>query len=90
MTGERPDSTNIRDGGTPSSRRTRCSFCGRHSDVAIDMVEGPSDVYICGDCVEIAYGIVLQQRARRRVFPPGHPAHGNPGGEPPPPTSSFH
>ncbi len=40
------------------------------------MVEGPNDVYICGDCVEIAYGIVLQQRARRRIWPdPNHPAH---------------
>ena len=60
----------------PGERRTHCSFCGRSSDVAGPMVEGPSDVYICGDCVEIAYGIVLQQRARRRIWPnPDHPAH---------------
>ena len=28
--------------------------------VAGAMVEGPGDVYICADCVDIAYGIVLQ------------------------------
>ena len=53
----------------PSGRRTTCSFCGRGSDVAGAMVEGPGDVYICGDCVEIAYGIILQQRARHRIWP---------------------
>ena len=76
MSDKRPEPTNIRSGGTPSPRRTRCSFCGRDSDETGSMVEGPSDVYICGDCVEIAYGIILQQRARRRVWPdPNDPAH---------------
>ena len=63
-------------GAEPGARPTRCGFCGRGSDVAGRMIEGPGDVYVCEDCVEIAYGIVLQQRARRRVFPPGHPARG--------------
>ena len=57
-------------------RNTVCSFCGRPSAVAGAMVEGPGDVYICADCVEIAYGIVLQMRARQRILPdPTHPAH---------------
>ena len=83
MTDDDHDSTNIRSGspsGSPSSpRRTRCSFCGRTSDVTGSMVEGPGDVYICGDCIEIAYGIILQQRGRQRIWPdPKHPAHGRP------------
>ena len=53
----------------PGGRRTTCSICGRTSDAAGAMVEGPGDVYICGDCVEIAYGILLQQRGRRRIWP---------------------
>jgi ATP-dependent Clp protease ATP-binding subunit ClpX len=74
---EPPDNMRIEEGRPPSRRRTRCSFCGRHSDVTGQMVEGPGDVYMCGDCVEIAYGIILQQRARRRIGPdPNHPAHG--------------
>ena len=50
-------------------RNTVCSFCGRLSVVAGAMVEGPGDVYICSDCVEIAYGIVIQMRARHRIWP---------------------
>ena len=50
-------------------RQTVCNFCGRSSEVAGAMVEGPGDVYICADCVEIAYGILLQQRARQRIWP---------------------
>jgi ATP-dependent Clp protease ATP-binding subunit ClpX len=69
MAAERSDPTSIQSGGTPTPRRTQCSFCGRTSDVTGSMVEGPSDVYICGDCAEIAYGIILQQRARSRVWP---------------------
>lgn len=65
-----------RSASKPSQRRTQCSFCGRFSEVAGSMVEGPGDVYICADCVEMAYGIILEQRARRRVFPdPNHPGH---------------
>jgi hypothetical protein len=60
----------------PGRRRTTCSFCGRSSAVAGEMVEGPDDVYICYDCAEIAYGIFLQRRARQRIWPdPRHPAH---------------
>ena len=44
------------------------------------MVEGPGDVYICADCVDIAYGIILQQRARKRIWPEGEP-----GGDDQPP-----
>ena len=60
----------------PKGRITTCSFCGRTSAVAGFMVEGPADVYICDDCVEIAYGIMLQKRARQRIWPdPNHPSH---------------
>jgi hypothetical protein len=62
--------------GYPFKRRTQCNFCGRPTDAAGPMMEGPGDVYICEDCVEMAYGLVLEARARRRVWPdPNHPAH---------------
>lgn len=74
MSDMRHEPTDIHSRRPP--RHTRCNFCGRDSGVAGRMVEGPGDVYICGDCVEIAYGIILQQRARLRVGPdPNDPAH---------------
>ena len=81
---------------SPNSKRERrlttCSFCGRTNKVAGAMVEGPMDVYICGDCVEIAYGILLQERARGRVWPDrkepamSDPARPDPAAPPPPPA----
>ncbi len=48
-----------------TSRLTRCSICGRYNNVTGPMVEGPAEIYICADCTEVAYGIVLQMRGHR-------------------------
>lgn len=48
---------------TAPAKVLRCSFCGRPDQDVDDLVAGP-DAYICGDCVDLARGIV--QRARRK------------------------
>lgn len=59
------------DGGrrpTGSSGRNRnafCSFCRKsHRDVG-PLVEGPGDVYICGECIELCQSIIDQEKRRR-------------------------
>src|SRR5437588_5239369 len=59
-------------GGTMSSGSTGgakknayCSFCRKsHRDVG-PLVEGPGDVYICGDCIELCQSIIDQEKRRR-------------------------
>ncbi len=49
-------------------RNAYCSFCRKsHRDVG-PLVEGPGDVYICGECIELCQSIIDQER-RRRVRP---------------------
>ena len=60
------------DGGgrkTPGTagrnRNAYCSFCRRsHRDVG-PLVEGPGDVYICGECIDLCQSIIEQERKRR-------------------------
>ncbi|HWY87230.1 MAG TPA: ClpX C4-type zinc finger protein [Gemmataceae bacterium] len=56
-------------------RNTRCSFCRKsHTDVG-PLVEGPGDVYICGECTELCQSIIEQERRRRNPSPqPNSPA----------------
>jgi len=57
--GRRPPST------TGRNRNAYCSFCRRsHRDVG-PLVEGPGEVYICGDCIELCQSILDQERKRR-------------------------
>src|SRR5207302_1373977 len=47
------------------NRNAYCSFCRRsHRDVG-PLVEGPSDVYICGECIELCQSIIDQEKKRR-------------------------
>jgi ATP-dependent Clp protease ATP-binding subunit ClpX len=63
---------NSGDGGTrrPTTatgrnRNAYCSFCRRsHRDVG-PLVEGPGDVYICGECIELCQSIIEQEKKRR-------------------------
>jgi len=43
---------------------TTCSFCGKNSREVGAMVEGPSDVYICANCVDLCQNIFKQERRR--------------------------
>ena len=45
-------------GGFRGRRVTTCSFCGKSSRDVGPMVEGPSDVYICANCVDLAHNII--------------------------------
>src|SRR5690606_23829645 len=57
--GRRPTSS------TGRSRNAYCSFCRKsHRDVG-PLVEGPGDVYICGECIELCQSIIDQERRRR-------------------------
>ena len=56
------------DGGDGSGfkgrRVTTCSFCGRTSREVGPMVEGPSEVYICANCVDLCQNIFKQEKRR--------------------------
>jgi len=43
---------------------TTCSFCGKTSREVGPMVEGPNDVYICSNCVDLCQNIFKQERRR--------------------------
>src|SRR3954452_7891808 len=49
-------------GGFRGRRVTTCSFCGKSSRDVGPMVEGPSDVYICANCVDRAHNIIRQEK----------------------------
>jgi len=42
-----------------------CSFCRKSFREVGPLVEGPSDVYICSDCIELCQSILQQERRRR-------------------------
>src|SRR6516164_3263279 len=61
-------------GGTMSSGTTGgakknayCSFCRKSYRDVGPLVEGPGDVYICGECIELCQAIIDQEKKRRGV-----------------------
>jgi ATP-dependent Clp protease ATP-binding subunit ClpX len=55
---------NPSSGGFRGRRVTTCSFCGKSSRDVGPMVEGPSDVYICANCVDLAHNIIRQEKRK--------------------------
>ena len=51
-------------GRNRGKRVTTCSFCGKTSRDVGPMVEGPSDVYICANCVDLAHNIIRQEKRK--------------------------
>ncbi len=51
-------------GGFRGRRVTTCSFCGKSSRDVGPMVEGPADVYICANCVDLAHNIIRQEKRK--------------------------
>ena len=52
-------------GNSGRNRNAYCSFCRKsHRDVG-PLVEGPGDVYICGECIELCQSIIDQEKKRR-------------------------
>ncbi len=53
-----------RRGGT-TKKNAFCSFCRKSYRDVGPLVEGPGDVYICGECIELCQSILDQERRRR-------------------------
>jgi ATP-dependent Clp protease ATP-binding subunit ClpX len=63
--------SNVPPGGGFRGRRiTTCSFCGKSSRDVGPMVEGPSDVYICANCVDLAHNIIRQEKRKLTAAQP--------------------
>src|SRR6202142_3392792 len=54
-----------RRGGGPTKKNAFCSFCRKSYRDVGPLVEGPGDVYICGECIELCQSILDQERRRR-------------------------
>ena len=56
-------------GGRRSSGTTKknafCSFCRKSYRDVGPLVEGPGDVYICGECIDLCQSILEQEQRRR-------------------------
>ena len=46
-------------------KNANCSFCRKSYREVGPLVEGPDDVYICGECIELCQSILEQERRRR-------------------------
>ena len=51
--------------GGPSRKNAYCSFCRKSYRDVGPLVEGPGDVYICGECIELCQSILDQEKRRR-------------------------
>jgi ATP-dependent Clp protease ATP-binding subunit ClpX len=54
-------------GNTGRNRNAFCSFCRKSYRDVGPLVEGPGDVYICGECIELCQSILDQEKRRRGV-----------------------
>jgi len=54
-------------GSTGRNRNAYCSFCRKSYRDVGPLVEGPGDVYICGECVELCQSIIDNEKRRRGV-----------------------
>ena len=62
-----PSSRDITGGkrGGSTKKNAFCSFCRKSYRDVGPLVEGPGDVYICGECIELCQSILDQERKRR-------------------------
>ncbi|MGL4511734.1 MAG: ATP-dependent Clp protease ATP-binding subunit ClpX [Lacipirellulaceae bacterium] len=51
--------------GSATKKNAFCSFCRKSYRDVGPLVEGPGDVYICGECIELCQSILDQERKRR-------------------------
>src|SRR6202163_1807124 len=58
-------------GNTGRNRNAFCSFCRKSYRDVGPLVEGPGDVYICGECIELCQAIIDQEKRRRGVSKSG-------------------
>nr|AUN37392.1 ATP-dependent Clp protease ATP-binding subunit ClpX [uncultured bacterium] len=57
--------TGGRRGTGTTKKNAFCSFCRKSYRDVGPLVEGPGDVYICGECIELCQSILDQERRRR-------------------------
>jgi hypothetical protein len=65
--------TGSRHSEQKNARRNRnayCSFCRKSYRDVGPLVEGPGDVYICGECIELCQSIIEKEKLRRNPPPP--------------------
>ena len=58
------ETTTGRRGGT-TKKNAFCSFCRKSYRDVGPLVEGPGDVYICGECIDLCQSILEQEQRRR-------------------------
>ncbi|MBL4702237.1 MAG: ATP-dependent Clp protease ATP-binding subunit ClpX, partial [Phycisphaeraceae bacterium] len=63
-TGKGNSDKKLGESGFQGRRVTTCSFCGKTSREVGPMVEGPNDVYICANCVDLCQNIFKQEQRR--------------------------
>jgi ATP-dependent Clp protease ATP-binding subunit ClpX len=51
-------------------RKANCSFCRKPYQEVGPLVEGPGDVFICAECVELCQSIIIQEKRRRQQSMP--------------------
>ena len=54
-----------RRGGSTTKKNAFCSFCRKSYRDVGPLVEGPGDVYICGECIDLCQSILDQEQRRR-------------------------
>ena len=65
-----------KDGGSPrrgsstTKKNAFCSFCRKSYRDVGPLVEGPGDVYICGECIDLCQSILEQEQRRRGTTKP--------------------
>jgi ATP-dependent Clp protease ATP-binding subunit ClpX len=50
----------------PNSKKSKaiCSFCGRSGSQTDTFIEGPNNIFICPECVDLCHNIIQQNRKR--------------------------
>lgn len=56
--------------GATTKKNAFCSFCRKSYRDVGPLVEGPGDVYICGECIELCQSILDQEQKRRDTAKP--------------------
>ena len=64
------DTGGVRRGGRTTKKNAFCSFCRKSYRDVGPLVEGPGDVYICGECIDLCQSILEQEQKRRGATKP--------------------
>src|ERR1017187_3326717 len=54
-----------RRGSGTTKKNAFCSFCRKSYRDVGPLVEGPGDVYICGECIDLCQSILGQERRKK-------------------------